>query len=452
MKNMFWVRGAVLMIILSIFITDSKAQYLDVPLIAQENTEWCWAASLEMVISFHGKPLPANGQCGFAQDLVELIHNTNYYSAPSAHPTNSCNSTCGTGNPSNKYNQRIEFSRRGRKVDYQYTDMIFARHGFFSIEDIHTDLMDFTAIKAELDACQPFLVFLNKVEEPSRPYSHVVVAKGYYETLNDKYILVNDPLPVCDGCEALIPIRVFNETPDLLNGALQVVRSIAPRDQDQCEPCLGKPTVTTTDLISAVENNVPLFNNLGNNTISQASLSGLLASTSGTGTPDFSAVSYIYTYWTTVGGWNVNTVDVQLLIANTTSPRLAFYLQEDAGSWIIKSITLADCVPLDPIASYKFIIAEQENIQINVAGKELAIMEFMPDFQQYYKLNYKGKSYLSPVRNYGGIEFEEGVMYPEKEVKKYLGDKQKDALKSELGNIGYWKFKCTEKRFFKAQK
>lgn len=396
-----------------------SAQFLDVPLIGQRNSNWCWAAGIEMIATFHNKTL--TGQCDLVKDLIVFQHHKNNNQPHDGiFPNLCCIDYCsGTGTPTCNYT--IDHSKRGGKIGYQYMDMIFSKNGFFSIEDTRTDLLDWNAIKREIEACRPFLVFLHKADNASDPDDHVVTVKGYYEMLNSQYILANDPIenpipgPNCVGCEILLPITIFTDPPKRLNGALEVVRSIYPRDEVTCDNCEKKPVVSETPLIKAIEDNPGTMSSIGSGVI--GNLNQLLTSTDALGDNLFfkNDFSYWYIDWTLM---SYVTVDYTGLVADKAVPRLAFFLEQDGSNWIIKSTIMANCTALTN--SQEFVEADRPTETISIGGKNLSIIEIMPGNYQFYRVTRNRSIYLSPVKFYPDLDYKVQYLYPEEEVKKEM--------------------------------
>jgi len=409
-----------LMILALLILTISpqlEAQYLNVPLIGQRNSQWCWAASMEMVFQFYNKNIQS--QCGLAQELVELKHGTNsFFPHSGIHPSNSCNSVCDNLSPNSIYNKPIPFSKRDSKLDFQFIDMLFANNGYYSIESIETTSMDIGAIETEIQSCRPFLIFLNKLDKGIRstPYPHVVAAKGTHKLLGADFVLVNDPqkdAPAnCKGCELLLPVDIFSANVRELNSALEVASHIFPIDEPACDNCDKKPVVATTELIDAVIGHSSLFTAIGTthfNNLDFDTLKGLVSGSD----PLFVETPFFY--------YDIVTStqkDVTGLVSNLTSPKLAFLFEEIGGIWKLKEISKANCTAFDTVIQARPPNADSE-VMYFTSG-EFEIIEFLPNNYVFYRVSYKESSYLIPAYEYVGLPFKVEQMYREKSVINYL--------------------------------
>lgn len=409
-----------LMILALLILTISpqlEAQYLNVPLIGQRNSQWCWAASMEMAFQFYGKTTIS--QCTLAQQLDELRYQTTHFSQHSgSHDTTSCNSICDGAKPNSTYNKSIPFSKRDSKLNHHFIDMLFSKNGFNSMESIQTTDMDIGAIRAEIEACRPFLIFLNKLDKrlQSAPYNHVVTAKGYYKSLGTDFVLVNDPqknaLTNCEGCESLLPIDIFSASIWELNSAFEVVTHIFPIDESACDNCDKKPVVNSTDLIDAISSHTDLFAAISVTNFNVADFTSLRGLQNGTVPVFIETPFYYYDIITSTQK------DVIGLVSNSASPQIAFLFEKVGGTWKLKEITKADCTAFDTVIQARPPNADSEVIKF-VTG-QFEIIEFSPSNYQFYRVTYKESTYLIPAYEYYGLPFKVEQMYREKSVINYL--------------------------------
>ena len=389
----------------------SAQSYLNVPPIGQLNSRWCWAASMEMVTSFHGSTLT---QCDFATRYYEFKkwrfqNMTNVISIPNG----CCNTPCNGTTPNSLCNKTIYFSKRDGKVNLHYMDLIFSSFGYSSIEDVDTPWMTWGNIEKEIKACRPFMILLNKLDKRVQPtmYNHVVVAKGYYDTGVDKYVLVNDPQAgpaSCSGCELLLPISIFSASTTDLNSALEVVRFIHPKDKDVCEDCGEPELISSNELVSIIEDENPdLFFGIENTTITNDELEGyreLIANDQ-------------EVYFIDEILFSGSEAPVTILIAAQTSPRIALWLQPVEDNWKISGVTLEKCTPFVEEMMYR---DSKTNEIVTLRYDEFDTVVFLPDNYTFYKVEIKGKIYLVPAEDYPGLPFKKGDLYKEKIVLKGL--------------------------------
>lgn len=421
MNNPFHKQLTILALFIFTISPQLEAQYLDIQPIGQRNSQWCWAASMEMAFQFYGKTTIS--QCDLAKELVDMKHKVLSFLPPPTHPVNSCNSVCDNLVPNKKYNKPIPFSKRGLKLNLQFVDMLFAKNGYHSIESIETASMDIAAIEHEIESCRPFFIFLNKFDKRAKnsPYPHVVTAKGYYNILGTDFVLVNDPQkdfsPNCKGCELLLPIDIFSASIFELNSALEVVTHIIPIDKLACDNCDEKPFVTKTELITTVENNPTLFSSINTTSFSTTDFTSLKGMLNGS-TPVFVETSLFYYGFD--ASYNIVQKDLTGLVSNTPTPQIAFLFEEVGSTWKLKEISKADCTAFTTVIQAQPPNADSETEVITFKNGEFEVIEFLPDNYQFYRVIYKESSYLIPANEYVGLPFKAGQMYREKSVFNYL--------------------------------
>lgn len=403
--------------------TTFTQKYLDVQLIGQQNTQWCWAASAEMVMDFHGTAIM---QCSLSEQL-RLIKGD---------PTLVC---CGINCQSGLCNNNIPFSRRGGAVHPQYFDMIFANNTYYSFEDVNTQLMDGQAIRTHIDACQPFLVFLNKLNTTVYHtfYNHVVTIKGYTELVDTLFVLANDPQrgsfsANCDGCEFLLPSYIFSRPTQELNSALEMVTSIYPQGEPPCDTTC-QSFVETTPLIEAVDDNPDLFQLLAD-----YSTGGVLTNSDYNNMLNDTRAAFCQNNWQYYFMGQTGVHLIKGLVAYQATPPLTILFEQANSTWSIKGITFAACTPV--VCSLARPIANsptQDSIVMDANGIE--IVEFLPEFHQFYRVEYKGATYMSPVsiHQMKDSPFKE-AFYPERKVLQYMRDLEKSWEEEETGK----KVKC----------
>lgn len=424
MRNLLKNQKVLASIICLLFFSSVHSQhYLPVPLKGQESSLWCWASSMNMIFDFHAHPAVIPAQCDLAMEYERYKYKKTNLTALSGTFFNGCCSTpCYDEGATASFvwppvtdncYKSIEYSKRAGNVTLQYFDLLFSHYDYTSAEDIVTPWMNWTNIKREIDACRPFIVLLNKVNT-ALAYNHAVVAKGYEELDASQYILVNDPEPdSCRGCEYLLPISIFSAPTTQLNSALEVVRNIHPKDSSVCAPCDKRKSTEDHALIAAIKNNNgdPRFFNVGRPEISNDRIQTILKGMQ-LGEDDYYGSIYTYTDLR---------VEKQVLglTAAKTEPPLSVFLEqsEENGSWTIQGITFGSCTPL---TSQLLISSPINNVPILLENGQFDIIEYVPDNFQFYRLEFRGQKYWTPVRNYPGLEFKKGVLYKEKEVTKFL--------------------------------
>ena len=132
---------------------------INVPQIIQEQSNWCWAACVEMVIRYYNEP--ATQQCEFAN---ELFNRTECCSDPSSP---NCNRPCETRDISNLYLRKHIHSK------------------------FVEDAVPFSELQSEIDADRPVEVvyFWRDWEKPG----HSVIVRGWRIEDKEEFVYVNDP-------------------------------------------------------------------------------------------------------------------------------------------------------------------------------------------------------------------------------------------------------------------
>ena len=164
----------------------AQTSVLNVPLISQEASKWCWAASMEMIIKFND-PSSTATQCNFAQKYFRL-DNPNCDCALMGCPSNT--TTC-TSTPSS--------CNRGMDLMVNYTTKyakIFNLFGYYAIQ-VNTP-MSFDEVKTQINSCMPFTLTVSGYNSGvSSSQVHVLVAKGYHSGNEKNWVIINDPLLDC---------------------------------------------------------------------------------------------------------------------------------------------------------------------------------------------------------------------------------------------------------------
>ena len=131
---------------------------IDVPQIAQEQTNWCWAACIEMVLRYYDKG--AVQQCELAN---ELFGRSDCCSEPSSP---GCNKPCEIEEISTLYSHR--------NIQSQFVD----------------ENVSFSTLQSEIDADRPIeIVFYQRKEKRG----HLVIVRGWHTTDAEEFVHVNDP-------------------------------------------------------------------------------------------------------------------------------------------------------------------------------------------------------------------------------------------------------------------
>jgi len=425
---------------------DIQAQYyLDVPVIGQKNTQWCWAASMEMIDQFHTNNTSILTHCDFVNTFEKFKI---WRNSPMTYMPNiqCCNSHCLV---SSQCNQPMLYSKRGKNIDYQYMDLLFSYFNYESHEDINTSLMDWQNIQDEINACRPFIMMLNKGESKDL-YSHAVVAKGYFIDGNTKYVIVNDPQKLgsstCDGFQDAIPITAFSDPVDQLNSVLEVVKYIKPKNDTFCSPCdsLKEFKVNPLLFLIIVDSKDNLLSDINNSNgqISNGKLNSYLEL-------DQNGKKKYLSTPVTYRDLGENKKIIRLITLNQIESKLAIYLERLGDTWKVKSITNKDNTLFkEKLDNLNF---PNKNINLTITNSEMEIVTFLPDYYSFYKFNYKGKEYFTPAHDYPNFELKKDFIYTERDIKNCLDDvlsSRKKSLKELLKSIDDLEIPPTKKKGF----
>lgn len=134
------------------------AKIINVPQIAQEQSNWCWAACVEMVLYYYDEL--AVQQCELANELFGRSECCSEPSSPE------CNKPCEIEDVSKLYARR--------HIHSQFVD----------------ENVSFSTLQAEIDAGRPVeIVFYQR----RKTRGHLVIVRGWHITETEKFLHVNDP-------------------------------------------------------------------------------------------------------------------------------------------------------------------------------------------------------------------------------------------------------------------
>lgn len=169
-------------------VIGQTAKDLNVPLVEQADSKWCWSASLEMLFKFHTMP----------KDTLQChIASTHYRIKP--FPVNRiCNCTSYCTNSTINCSQAIIDSDLLRLLNnYNYNS--------WRINSPLTIKWD--TVKLKIDKLRPFII--SHVMGGCNS-THYLVAKGYCEKSTCNYVLVNDP-SICKS-QNIVAVRFNSST------------------------------------------------------------------------------------------------------------------------------------------------------------------------------------------------------------------------------------------------
>ena len=133
---------------------------INVPHIEQEQTNWCWAACIEMVLRYYDTSVAQ--QCELANELFVGVPDC--CSEPSSPE---CNKPCEIEEISTLYLHR--------NIQSQLVD----------------ENVSFSTLQSEIDADRPVEILFQYKQKEKR--GHLVIVRGWYTIETEEYVHVNDP-------------------------------------------------------------------------------------------------------------------------------------------------------------------------------------------------------------------------------------------------------------------
>ena len=203
---------------------ETKSRELLMKYFSQKTNNWCWAASMQMIMDFH-RPNSTNDltQCNLAKEMLKLQFDSDIHSYIDALP---CCTTCSDGCPDGTSNCSGDSRDLAQNIDYNSDrvfpiaavpdnyDLIFSLDGFTSIQQINRtgSPMQWSQIKQQIQDCRPFIINVQDAPSDDIDGNHAMVVKGYMENLEDnlQLVIANDPWMPCCTTEQEIAIPYDN--------------------------------------------------------------------------------------------------------------------------------------------------------------------------------------------------------------------------------------------------
>lgn len=173
--------------LLSQFVGFSQT-YLNVPLISQKQSNWCWAASIEMIEKYHN----INSTTSQCQIL-------NFYQKIRGKDT--CNfdiCKCNSIQNCDYELQIVDGMLNGSQYLERILDTLSFHHS--SLTNI---TLDWDSIKAQIDQCLPIILIIHReaLSGIGNAGQHAIVIDGYLDRDCERYLLIKDPWETCEtGC------------------------------------------------------------------------------------------------------------------------------------------------------------------------------------------------------------------------------------------------------------
>ena len=182
--------SAILLVIFNVNLLFSQKKELDVPLVAQRTTHWCWAACMESVTKFNNRA--TFSQCDFVKSMIEIrpLSNAQKTKAFNCQATICNNSdTCRSfQNPDNACNWDMPIKKNG----ISNFELTLLNRGFSSKEE--TGKMSWEVIKSQINDSMPFIIAVQLWEDPPGVQGgHALVVSGYRQTASNNFMICNNP-------------------------------------------------------------------------------------------------------------------------------------------------------------------------------------------------------------------------------------------------------------------
>ena len=147
-----------------------QESFLEVPLIYQQDSTWCWAACMEMIFRYFGAPKNEKGEIWTQQEIVFKFLNRDIESVKS-------------------------LARKTIKAGITETNLLRLLQLNFGFSEAKMEThLDWAEIKQQICEFQrPVLLAVNEKADLLKSPDHVVVAVGCVEEANERWLEVLDP-------------------------------------------------------------------------------------------------------------------------------------------------------------------------------------------------------------------------------------------------------------------
>ncbi|MEM1122160.1 MAG: C39 family peptidase, partial [Bacteroidota bacterium] len=243
---------------------------IEIPQHGQRTSNWCWAASMEMIIDAMSSDIT---QCAIANTYLSSSYRIGSSTglAPSG---NTCLDFCPIDIANNSFNVGLFDKSSG----HAHFDSVLTNLDYHAIENISS--FAWPAYENEINNCRPMILIylLLDAGTDDRGISliprHAVVGQGYLNlsvnNMPQRYMLINDPLEVCDGRQYLVSEAVltgsfhrayssmgpieYDSLPSTITvgNIANIVREIYPSESSP-ETCLLKYTSSKNELSRSLD-------------------------------------------------------------------------------------------------------------------------------------------------------------------------------------------------------
>ncbi len=234
-------------------VSGQRQKLLKIPLVAQEQPQWCWAASMQMVLNFYNPSNPItqtelaikNANLKMAKEVPPIEIDLSYVNSNLLGYKSTC--TSGTWNIFRVSRSTITDQKK-RLISSSFTssissykgteetqafDNLFSNLGYDSIQD--SKRKSWEDIQKEIDKCRPVIL----MDGISTYGTHVTVVIGYIERIVNgrlkTFLAIRNPQreSVCGvGESSLISPDYYSPTSG--RTLHSVVRHIIPPNRQEC--------------------------------------------------------------------------------------------------------------------------------------------------------------------------------------------------------------------------
>lgn len=236
---------------LSLSITIIGQTILAVPMCKQKRSQWCWAASAEMIDKFHNldhtNPALLSSQCDIVNFyLADLQTVASRYDPslssgfPADIPPAECCPTCMCDEGTVDGNFPVPYFHPSYFLGSTYHS-VFLKLGYYSTM---VKTMEFDQIVKEINYCMPLVLGIEygkNVGERGNSGNHIVVVKGYEETTDGRKILhIQDPMDYNSCKIPEIKMLVFDKADNesVVSKIDFYLAGIMARNKRFCDSCL----------------------------------------------------------------------------------------------------------------------------------------------------------------------------------------------------------------------
>jgi hypothetical protein len=399
----------------------SQTVVLRVNEIPQQASQLCWAASMEMIIKFHG--VSTINQC----KLSDFLRGTTGTTCPGCSGTD----FYSTGD----WNLTINNGARGQFLP------VLSKAGFYAIED--TTRLTWTIVNRQINNCRPFILAYNETirnqNGTMRTINHAVVVKGKFKLGTTPYVSINDPLwEVCRSKVYALNLNEIYDPRNFIHVTYSVHNIFKKSLSECCTPCseskVYKEDIPSDALVPLLMSNRRFMVAAMNSGLTESELNNQLKKLKN----NYVIPVHIISTQKMIDVKKISTlkdviIDKPLtdIIYTGTFPNIVTTFQRKGKVW--KDVMIANSIY--PKSIYCRIKNIKQNITLSFRNDipntiKFEYVKFINLFRDFYRFQYNGNYYLLPRKTYTdrGSDniFQDGIAIPESEalaVLKHLTNK-----------------------------